>query len=94
MAGPAGVGDRHLAQAQRGDDDVPTTWFIEDPTLEAYRTILEQGDMPKWLASSFITSAAVALGTVITASMAAYALSRLRFRWQAVRVLCWCWPGS
>jgi multiple sugar transport system permease protein len=36
--------------------------------------------MPKWLASSLITSAAVAAGTVITASMAAYALSRLRFR--------------
>lgn len=59
---------------------VPTTWFIEDPTLEAYRTTLEQGDMPKWLASSFITSAAVAVGTVVTASMAAYALSRLHFR--------------
>jgi multiple sugar transport system permease protein len=59
---------------------VPTTWFIENPTLESYRTTLDQGDMPKWLASSFITSAAVAAGTVITASMAAYALSRLRFR--------------
>jgi len=59
---------------------VPTTWFIENPTLESYRTTLEQGDMPKWLASSLITSAAVAAGTVITASMAAYALSRLRFR--------------
>jgi multiple sugar transport system permease protein len=59
---------------------VPTTWFIENPTLESYRTTLEQGDMPKWLASSLITSAAVAAGTVITASMAAYALSRLQFR--------------
>jgi multiple sugar transport system permease protein len=59
---------------------VPTTWFIEDPTLESYRTTLEQGDMPKWLLSSFITSAAVAAGAVVTASMAAYALSRLQFR--------------
>jgi multiple sugar transport system permease protein len=59
---------------------VPTTWFIEDPTLESYRTTLEQGDMPKWLLSSFITSTAVAAGAVITASMAAYALSRLQFR--------------
>src|SRR5215207_4633582 len=59
---------------------VPTTWFIEDPTLESYRTVLEQGDMVKWLISSFLTSAAVAAGTVVTASMAAYALSRLQFR--------------
>jgi multiple sugar transport system permease protein len=59
---------------------VPTTWFIEDPTLDSYRTVLEQGDMYKWLTSSFITSAAVAAGTVVTASMAAYALSRLQFR--------------
>jgi multiple sugar transport system permease protein len=59
---------------------VPTTWFIENPTLESYRTTLEQGDMPKWLFSSFLTSAAVAAGTVLTASMAAYALSRLQFR--------------
>jgi multiple sugar transport system permease protein len=59
---------------------VPTTWFIENPTFDSYRTTLQQGDMPKWLASSLITSAAVAVGTVITGSMAAYALSRLRFR--------------
>jgi multiple sugar transport system permease protein len=59
---------------------VPTTWFIDNPTLDSFRTTLEQGDMPKWLLSSFITSGAVAAGTVITASMAAYALSRLRFR--------------
>jgi multiple sugar transport system permease protein len=59
---------------------VPTTWFIKDPTLDSYRTVLEQGDMYKWLTSSFITSAAVAAGTVVTASMAANALSQLQFR--------------
>jgi multiple sugar transport system permease protein len=59
---------------------VPTTWFIENPTLESFRTVLSQGDIWKWYLSSFITSAAVAAGTVLTASMAAYALSRLRFR--------------
>jgi multiple sugar transport system permease protein len=58
---------------------VPTTWWIENPTLDSFRTVLEQGDIWKWYASSFITSGAVAAGTVITASMAAYALSRLRF---------------
>jgi multiple sugar transport system permease protein len=59
---------------------VPTTWFIENPTLESFRSVLAQGDIWKWYMSSFITSAAVAAATVVTASMAAYALSRLRFR--------------
>lgn len=58
----------------------PTTWFIEEPTLQAFRTVLEQGDILKWYTSSFITSTAIAFTTVFTASMAAYALSRLRFR--------------
>jgi multiple sugar transport system permease protein len=59
---------------------VPTTWIIENPTLESFRSVLSAGNIWKWYMNSFITSAAVAAGTVVTASMAAYALSRLRFR--------------
>ena len=59
---------------------VPTTWFIHDPTVASFQAVLEAGDIWKWYASSFITSAAVAAGTVLTASMAAFALSRLHFR--------------
>ena len=59
---------------------VPPTWFIENPTLDSFKTVLQQGDIWKWYLSSFITSAATAAGTVLFASMAAYALSRLRFR--------------
>ena len=58
----------------------PPTWFIENPTLESFRTTLASGDIWKWYLSSFITSAAVAAGAVVTASLAAYAVSRLRFR--------------
>jgi multiple sugar transport system permease protein len=58
----------------------PPTWFIQNPTLESFRTTLAAGNIWKWYLSSFITSAAVAAGTVLFASMAAYALSRLRFR--------------
>lgn len=59
-----------------------TTWLIENPTLGSFRTLLSQGDIFNWYAASFVTSALVAAGTVITASMAAYALSRLRFRYR------------
>jgi multiple sugar transport system permease protein len=58
------------------------TWKIENPTLESFRTLLEQGDILNWYAASFITSTLAALGTVITASLAAYALSRMRFRYR------------
>src|SRR3954452_4317716 len=57
----------------------PPSWFIDNPTLESFRTTLASGDIWKWYMSSFITSAPVALGAVVTASMAAYAVSRLRF---------------
>jgi len=59
---------------------VPTTWLIDNPTLESFRSVIAQGDILNWYAASFITSTAVAAGTVLTGSMAAYALSRLRFR--------------
>jgi multiple sugar transport system permease protein len=58
------------------------TWMIQDPTLGAFFRVFQDTDMLNWYAASFITSALTALITVVTASMAAFALSRLRFRWQ------------
>jgi multiple sugar transport system permease protein len=57
-----------------------TTWLIDNPTLEAFRNTLQNTDILKWYGASFLTSALTALFTVITASMAAYAISRMRFR--------------
>ncbi|GAA0956554.1 carbohydrate ABC transporter permease [Virgisporangium aurantiacum] len=58
------------------------TWKIENPTLESFRTLLEQGDIINWYASSLITATLSALGTVVAASLAAFALSRMRFRFR------------
>ncbi|MFY1671088.1 carbohydrate ABC transporter permease [Plantactinospora sp. WMMB334] len=58
------------------------TWLIENPTLASYRTVLAQSDILNWYVASFVTSTLATVGTVLTASMAAYALSRLRFRWR------------
>ena len=58
------------------------TWKIMEPTLASYRTLLDQGDIINWYAASIITSTLTALGTVVTASLAAYALSRMRFRYR------------
>jgi multiple sugar transport system permease protein len=62
--------------------DLPVTWWIKHPTLSSYASILRQGDIWHWYASSLITSVMTVLLTDITASMAAFALSRLNFRFR------------
>jgi multiple sugar transport system permease protein len=57
-----------------------TTWLIDNPTFEAFRNALRNTDILKWYGASFITSALAAVLTVVTASLAAYAISRMRFR--------------
>ncbi|OLF14760.1 carbohydrate ABC transporter permease [Actinophytocola xanthii] len=63
-------------------ETINPTWLIENPTLASFRTLLAEGDILDWYAASFIISTLSAAGTVITASLAAYALSRMRFRYR------------
>ncbi len=42
----------------------------------------------------FIVSSLAAIGTVIVASMAAFALSRMRFRYKNIVLLGRSWPAS
>jgi multiple sugar transport system permease protein len=60
------------------------TWAISDPTFASFRTLFAQGDIWNWYASSFIISTVTAAVTVLTGSMAAFALSRMRFRFRWV----------
>jgi multiple sugar transport system permease protein len=57
-----------------------TTWLIDNPTLGAFSRVLQDTGILNWFGASVITATLSAAGTVITASLAAYALSRLRFR--------------
>jgi multiple sugar transport system permease protein len=50
------------------------------PTLDSYTTLLKAGDIWNWYLASAVTSVVTVVLTVLFASMAAYALSRLRFR--------------
>jgi multiple sugar transport system permease protein len=59
-----------------------TTWMIDNPTFDAFVRVFQDTDMVNWYVSSFITSALTAVVTVVTASMAAYALSRMRYRYK------------
>ncbi|GAA2759313.1 carbohydrate ABC transporter permease [Actinopolymorpha rutila] len=59
---------------------VPVSWLIDNPTVAAYSKVLGAGNILQWYANSFIISILVAALSVVTASMAAFALSRIRFR--------------
>ncbi|WP_328292631.1 carbohydrate ABC transporter permease [Kineococcus sp. NBC_00420] len=50
------------------------------PTFSSYATLLKGGDLWNWYLSSAITSVVSAALVVLFASMAGYALSRMRFR--------------
>jgi multiple sugar transport system permease protein len=58
---------------------VPNTW-----TTEAYRELFLNSDFPTWFKNSIIVTVFVTLGRVFLASLAGYALARLRFRGRGV----------
>jgi multiple sugar transport system permease protein len=58
----------------------PVSWRGSEATLDAYRVALEQGDILKWYFNSVVATTVITLGTIVTASLAAFAFSRMRFR--------------
>jgi len=59
-----------------------TTWLIQNPTFDAFGRVLHDTDILRWFGSSLIISVITSVGTVVAASLAAYALSRMRFRYR------------
>jgi multiple sugar transport system permease protein len=55
-----------------------------NPTLDSYQTLFDKGDIWNWYVASAVTSVVTVVMTVLFASMAAYAMSRLRFRGRRV----------
>lgn len=54
---------------------VPTTW-----TLDAFTSVLSAGSLPRWFFNSLLTSVVITVATVLLSSLAAFSLSRIRFR--------------
>ena len=63
--------------AALGASAILSNW---NPTLASYASYFQAGDIWNWYIASAITSVVTAVLTVFFASMAAFALSRLRFR--------------
>ena len=70
----------------------PVSWRGSEATLDAYRVAIEQGNILQWYFNSLITATAITIGTIITASMAAFAFSRMRFRGRDL-LSGWSWRG-
>lgn len=51
-----------------------------DVTLDAYRTLLSDYPFGRWFVNSLVVTVSVVLANVVFDTMAAYALSRIRFR--------------
>jgi multiple sugar transport system permease protein len=58
----------------------PVSWRSTSATLDAYDNVLGQGRILRWWFNSFLCSVLITAGTLITASLAAFAFSRMRFR--------------
>jgi multiple sugar transport system permease protein len=65
----------------------PVSWRATKETFAAYSSILAKGDILRWWFNSLLTATVITAGTILTASMAAFAFSRVRFA--GSRVLQW-----
>lgn len=63
--------------AALGAESILKDWHL---TLGSYQTLLSGGDMWNWYLASFVTAILTVIFAVFFASMAAYAVSRMRFR--------------
>ena len=63
---------------------IPPSWTSPRWTIGAYLQVLSNGNLPRWFLNSAVTSAVITVGTVVFASLAGYALSRIPFRGRAM----------
>ncbi|GLY96145.1 carbohydrate ABC transporter permease [Actinoplanes sp. NBRC 103695] len=66
------------------EETTATRWLIDNPTFDAFGRVLRDTDILRWFGSSLIIATITALGVVIVASMAGFALSRMRFKYRNV----------
>ncbi|GAA1148874.1 carbohydrate ABC transporter permease [Kribbella jejuensis] len=57
----------------------PITWFPQSPTIGAYRSVIDQGDLIRWFLNSTIVSILVTALTLVVSVLAAYGFSRTTF---------------
>jgi ABC-type glycerol-3-phosphate transport system permease component len=59
---------------------VPPTWIPENFTLENYRNVLFQSNIPRYFVNSVVISVCATAISIVLAALAAYGFARFRFR--------------
>lgn len=62
---------------------IPPQWIPSTWTLQAFASVISRGDVPRWYLNSLIISVTTTAGVIVTSSLIAYALSRIRFAGRA-----------
>ena len=57
----------------------PITWLPNAPTLAAYQSVIDQGDLIRWFLNSSVVSVLVTGLTLVVSVLAAFGFSRTRF---------------
>ena len=63
---------------------LPISWVSSNFTLDAFRQVLDAGNILRWYFNSALTSVIITVVVVLLASLAAYAFSRVPFRGRGV----------
>jgi multiple sugar transport system permease protein len=63
---------------------LPLSWLASAFTAEAYVKVFQAGDLPRWYFNSIFTSVFISVASVLLASMAAFAFSRVPFRGRGI----------
>jgi multiple sugar transport system permease protein len=63
---------------------IPVSWISSNFTLDAFRQVLDAGNILKWYFNSALTSVIITVVVVLLASLAAFAFSRVPFRGRGV----------
>jgi multiple sugar transport system permease protein len=66
------------------EETTATRWLIDNPTFDAFGRVLRDTDILRWFGSSVVVATITSFGVVLVASMAGFALSRMRFRYRNV----------
>ena len=59
---------------------IPIEWIPDEPTLDAYREVFSRFPFMRTIGNSLLVSVSFTLITLISASMAAFAFAKIRFR--------------
>lgn len=60
---------------------IPVQWIPKEPSLDAYRTVFSRFPLLRAIGNSFLITGSYTAVTILSASMAAFAITKIKFPW-------------